>query len=61
MVYVTAADNYASSNYSKVKPERYEAFFLLTNDTELYPLKTIKTLKNILEEHPKVGILSPAS
>ena len=41
--------------------KRYEAFFLLTNDTELYPLKTIKTLISILEEHPKVGILSPAS
>ena len=40
---------------------KYEAFFLLTNDTELYPNKTIRHLINILNEHPKVGILSPAS
>ena len=41
--------------------EEYDAFFLLTNDTELYPQETIKTLISVIEEHPMVGILSPAS
>ena len=40
---------------------KYEAFFLLTNDTELYPRATINNLVKILKDHPKVGILSPAS
>ena len=41
--------------------EKYDAFFLLTNDTELYPSETINNLITILDEHPMVGILSPAS
>jgi len=41
--------------------EKYEAFFLLTNDTELYPSETINKLITVLEEHPMLGILSPAS
>ena len=54
--------NYALLELFKGKNwEKYDAFFLLTNDTELYPIETIKTLQNVLEEHPKVGILSPAS
>ncbi|AQL29796.1 MULTISPECIES: hypothetical protein [unclassified Prochlorococcus] len=54
--------NYALLELFKEKNwDKYEAFFLLTNDTELYPLETIKTLLNVLEEHPMVGILSPAS
>ncbi len=39
----------------------YEAFFLLTNDTELRAVPTIEPLLKILEEHPRVGILSPCS
>ena len=44
------------------KWEKYDSFFLLTNDTK-FPKKqnTIKTLQKILEEHPKIGILSPCS
>tara|TARA_B100000242_G_scaffold16732_1_gene10274 strand:- start:7789 stop:8613 length:825 start_codon:yes stop_codon:yes gene_type:complete len=54
--------NYALLELFKARNwEKYEAFFLLTNDTELYPQETIKTLISILEEHPMVGILSPAS
>ena len=47
--------------YKEGNWEKYEAFLLLTNDTELYPSETIKKLINVLEEHPIVGILSPAS
>ena len=36
-------------------------FFLLTNDTEFEKVPTIKILLEILEEHNKVGILSPCS
>ena len=54
--------NYALLELFKARNwEKYEAFFLLTNDTELYPQETIKPLISILEEHPMVGILSPAS
>jgi hypothetical protein len=41
--------------------KNYDAFFLLTNDTELDELPTIDPLMAILDEHPKVGILSPCS
>lgn len=40
---------------------RYEAFFLLTNDTELQERSTLAPLMNILDQHPRVGILSPCS
>ena len=39
----------------------YDAFFLLTNDTELENKKTIKPLIDIFEEHKRLGILSPCS
>ncbi len=39
----------------------YDAFFLLTNDTELEATQTIKPLLDVLEAHPSVGILSPCS
>ena len=58
-------DKYLLSNISQLFKEKnwekYEAFFLLTNDTELYPVETINTLITVLEEHPMIGILSPAS
>jgi hypothetical protein len=41
--------------------EQYDAFFLLTNDTELSSSPTLSPLLNILQEHPRVGILSPCS
>ncbi|MBN2164493.1 MAG: hypothetical protein JXR25_04950 [Pontiellaceae bacterium] len=40
---------------------QYSAFFLLTNDTEFENRQTIRPLMNILEEHRRVGILSPCS
>lgn len=44
------------------KWEKYDSFFLLTNDTK-FPKKqnTIKALQKILEEYPKIGIISPCS
>jgi hypothetical protein len=39
----------------------YEAFFLLTNDTELSERPTIAPLLDIVRCHPRVGILSPCS
>lgn len=43
------------------KFKNYDAFFLLTNDTELDEQPTIKSLLHVLEDHPRVGILSPCS
>ena len=54
--------NYALLNlYQENKWEKYDAFLLLTNDTELSKKPTIIPLSKLLEEHPKVGILSPLS
>ena len=54
--------NYALLQLWKEKKwKQYDAFFLITNDTEFSNLKTLKPLKEILEEHSKVGILSPCS
>tara|TARA_B100000674_G_C37965092_1_gene974179 strand:+ start:70 stop:894 length:825 start_codon:yes stop_codon:yes gene_type:complete len=39
----------------------YDAFFLLTNDTELCQTKTIQPLCDVLSNHSKIGILSPCS
>ena len=39
----------------------YDAFFLLTNDTELEKKSTIKNLINIFDDHKRLGILSPCS
>ncbi len=43
------------------KFKQYDAFFLLTNDTELQPRQTVAPLVEILDQHPRVGILSPCS
>ena len=54
--------NYGLSQlYKEKKFESYEAFFLITHDTELSQKPTISPLLNILESHPKIGILSPCS
>ena len=47
--------------YMEHKWEKYDAFFLLTNDTELFAVETIKTMRGLLINHPRVGILSPCS
>jgi hypothetical protein len=39
----------------------YDAFFLLTNDTELQTKPTLAPLMQILDAHPHLGILSPCS
>jgi len=41
--------------------DRYEAFFFLTNDLEFEEGPIIAPLLGCLEEHPRVGILSPCS
>lgn len=39
----------------------YDAFFLLTNDTEFQARETVRPLVSILDRHPRVGILAPCS
>ncbi|MFA6433241.1 MAG: hypothetical protein WCW52_00955 [Elusimicrobiales bacterium] len=39
----------------------YDAFFLLTNDTEFEKAAVLKPLMGVLAAHPRVGILSPCS
>lgn len=41
--------------------DNYDAFFLLTNDTELQSGETIRPLMAILDAHKRVGVLSPCS
>ena len=54
--------NYGLSQlWKEEKFKQYDAFFLLSNDTELQPQKTIEPLVEILDQHPRVGILSPCS
>ena len=54
--------NYALLNlYKEKKWKQYDAFFLLTNDTELCPRPTIRPLLEVLQQHTRVGILSPCS
>jgi hypothetical protein len=41
---------------------KYDSFFLLTNDTKLAKgQSSINVLQKILEQHPRVGLLSPCS
>lgn len=40
---------------------KYDAFFLLTNDTEFEERPVLATLMEVLSEHPRVGLLSPCS
>ncbi len=54
--------NYGLSQlWNEGKFKQYDAFFLLTNDTEFQSSKTVAPLLNILDEHPRVGVLSPCS
>lgn len=41
--------------------DQYDAFLLLTNDTELQECPTISPLLEIKDSHPRVGILSPCA
>jgi hypothetical protein len=42
--------------------EKYDSFFLITNDTKLPKGQdTIKTLQTLLGSHPRVGLISPCS
>tara|TARA_Y100000991_G_C21953815_1_gene341086 strand:+ start:627 stop:1454 length:828 start_codon:yes stop_codon:yes gene_type:complete len=50
-----------SQLWNENKFENYDAFLLLTNDTELQKKSSIKTLLNIFDNHPRLGILSPCS
>ena len=52
--------NFALSELWKNKNfAHYDAFFLLTNDTELENKSSISKLINIMEENQSIGILSP--
>jgi len=54
--------NYALLNlFKENKWKKYDGFFLITNDTEFSPVKTIEPLISILDKHKTVGILSPCS
>ncbi|MBL7047425.1 MAG: hypothetical protein ISR95_07375 [Candidatus Marinimicrobia bacterium] len=54
--------NYALLNlYQEKRWREYDAFFLLTNDTELNQCETIAPLLSVLDDHKRVGILSPCS
>lgn len=50
-----------SQLWKEGKFEQYEAFFLLTNDTELQDSPTVAPLMTVLDQHSRVGILSPCS
>jgi GT2 family glycosyltransferase len=54
--------NYGLSRLvSENKFKNYDAFFLLTNDTEFGKESVLGPLLEVLDEHPRVGILSPCS
>jgi hypothetical protein len=54
--------NYGLSQmWKEGKFTHYDAFFLLTNDTELMDMSTLTPLMAILDQHSHVGILSPCS
>lgn len=50
-----------SQLWNEGKFQQYDAFFLLTNDTEFESKPTISPLLEVLDEHPRLGILSPCS
>jgi hypothetical protein len=54
--------NYGLSQLWKAGKFRgYDAFFLLTNDTEFRNQPTVAPLMEIMDRHPRVGILSPCA
>jgi len=50
-----------SQLWKEGKFDKYEAFFLLTNDTELKNSPTLAPLMKVLDQNYGVGILSPCS
>lgn len=50
-----------SKLWSDGRFKEYDAFFLVTNDTEFEEKKTVEPLLKILDQHPRLGILSPCS
>ena len=50
-----------SQLYKEKKFDNYEAFLLLTNDTEFEKTNSIYKLMQVLDDHKKIGILSPCS
>ena len=50
-----------SQLWKEGKFKKYDAFLLLTNDTELQDRPSLTPLMNILDQHPRLGILSPCS
>jgi len=54
--------NYALSNlWTEGRFNNYEAFFLITNDTEFQTPSVVHNLIETLDSHPRVGIVSPCS
>jgi hypothetical protein len=54
--------NFALSElWKEGKFKYYDAFFLITNDTEFQTPHPIQDLVDVLDEHLKVGIVSPCS
>lgn len=54
--------NFGLSNlWREGKFDKYEAFLLLTNDTEFKTKSFIKIFLDIFKKHPRLGILSPCS
>ena len=54
--------NYALSMLNKEnKFEKYDYFFLLTNDTVFEKKQILKPLLKIMKEHKRLGVLSPCS
>jgi len=54
--------NYGLSQlWKEGKFNQYDAFFLLTNDTELQDSPTLTPLMAVLDKHSHVGILSPCA
>ena len=47
--------------FKQKKWDQYDAFFLLTNDTELSSTETLAPMSKLLKDHKRVGILSPCS
>jgi hypothetical protein len=54
--------NYGLSQlWKENKFKEYDFFFLVTNDTEFSGSQVVKILMNEMDNHPRLGILSPCS
>ena len=47
--------------YQSGRFAQYDAFFLLTNDTEFPSLPILGPLSELLEQHPRLGLVAPCS